>query len=651
MPGSNGLIIICIAFLLYLTITISQKSGRSFSVFSFLLLNAIMFFSGYIISYSDDVQNNVTWFGKNINTRNAYLARVTDAPSEKERSWKVAVNMISMVGNGKIQTATGKAFIYLYKDGPMLLHKGDSILVPGKWQLIKNAGNPFEFNYAEYCRRNNIYYEQSCSPNNIRLYAAADPATTSFVDKAHNWCMQQLDNYITDAKTKGLMQAMLLGDEVNLDQDIRQSYSDTGIVHIIAISGSHVTIIFMVISALFWWLKHKKHLWVKYAFALPLVWMYVLMAGASPSAIRAALMFSLLAFSIMFQKNSNNLNLLFAAAFLVLCIQPAWLLSTGFQLSFVAVLSIILFYKRVYSWFSPSHKIIKFIWASAAASIAVEILIAPLVIYYFHSFPLLFIIVNVLAYLFMGVVLILGIAIIALSFAPPVAQVIGICTVWIVTFFNKIVIWMQAIDPASFHFLVLKNVELLLTYIVITGIALFLIKRQKAALFTALATACVLLISFCNDEWINLHRRLLVVYNTEKNNQAELINDKTYSVLNTDTSVTKKIAYAVNPAHTNFAAWREEKISPTEIVDLNGETMLFLNHSIEGPARFPVNYLFINDPKENDPVKLQKIFSPSMIILGNNYPRHQADKFVSLCARNNIKVHVMSGDGAFILNY
>ena len=644
-------IITCGAFLLYLCLTFTKKSNSLFSIPVFLLLNIIIFFSGSIISYYNDVQHDKTWFGHNINPQNVYLCRITDAPSEKEHSWKVPVSIISVIENGKIIPASGKAFLYLYKDnGAMLLHKEDSILVPGKWQTIKNAGNPFEFDYAAFCKRNNIYYQQSCSLNDIRLYATNDPTSTGFIDKAHNWCMQQLDRYISDPKTKGLMQAMLLGDEVNLDEDLRQSYSDTGIVHIIAISGSHVTIVFFVITWLLWWLKDKKYLWVKYAVALPLVWLYVLMAGASPSAIRAALMFSLLAFSIMFQKNTNNLNQLFAAAFLLLCVQPAWLFSTGFQLSFVAVLSIILFYKRIYKWLSPENKIAKILWASVAASIAVEILIAPLVIYYFHSFPLLFIVVNVIGYLFMGLALILGISIITLSFIPPVAQFIGSCTVWIVTFFNKIVVWLQTFNPASFHFLILKNIELLLVYLIVCGIALFLIGKKKTALFAGLIAAVFLMTSFCNDEWVNLHQQRLVIYNTPKACQIELINGKTYTILNTDTAAVKKIVYTVNPAHINWGAWQEHKTASTEIVDLNGKTLLLLDHDIDTTTHFPVNYLFINNAKETDPVKLQKIFSPSLIIIGNNYPRLQADKFIKACRRNGIAIHDIANDGAFILN-
>ena len=531
----------------------------------------------------------------------------------------------------------------------MLLHKCDSILLPDKWQPIKNAGNPFEFDYAAFCRRNGIYYQQTCSVNDIRLYGAADPAAATFIDKCRDWCMQQLDRYITDAKTKGLIQAMLLGDEINLDEDLRQSYSETGIVHIIAISGGNVAIFFIVISWLLWWLRHKKHLWIKYAIALPLVWVYVLMAGAAPSAIRAAIMFSLLAFSVLLQKNNNSLNQLFATAFLLLCAQPSWLFSLGFQLSFVAVLSLILFYKWIYQWLSPANFIIRQLWSVVAASLAAEILVAPLVVYYFHNFPLLFIVANVAAYLFMGVVLVLGIAIIALSFIPAVAGAIGICTVWLVTVFDKLVTWLQGLNPVSFHFLMLTDIELLLLYVVIIGLVLFFIKKRTGALFMGLISACFLLLSFCNDEWTRLHQQKLVVYNTAKTNHIELITGKTYQVLNSDTSAVKKIAYTVKPAHINWGAWRMDTTRANEVVGINGKTALLLNNDIDTGARFPVDYLIVNYTDDADPVKLQKIFSPALMIIGNNYTQKQQDTFVKICSISGFPVHAVAGQGAFVL--
>ena len=300
----------------------------------------------------------------------------------------------------------------------------------------------------------------------------------------------------------------------------------------------------------------------------------------------------------MFQKNNNSLNQLLATAFVLLCAQPEWLFSLGFQLSFVAVLSLILFYKWVYKWISPANKIAALLWSVVAASIAAELLVAPLVIYYFHMFPLLFIVANVAAYLFMSLVLVLGIAIIALSFIPAVAQFIGACTVWIVTFFDKIVVWLQGFNPASFHFIMLQDVELLLVYVIITGAVLFLIKRQKAALFMSLAGACLLLTSFCNDEWISLHQHRLVIYNTTRASHIELVNGKTYTVLNTEIANHKKIAYTVKPAHTNWGAWQESNDTHSEVIDINGKTVLLLNREITNVPPFPVNYLFINYPEE-----------------------------------------------------
>jgi len=651
LKAGVSLSVIGIAFLCFAAIIAAKKSNGLYKVVLFSLLNIMLFFSGHLVSYYNDIRNSKTWFGSAENIGKPCLARINDMPAEKEHSWKVPVTMLCYVNDGKVNPVSGNAFLYLYKDGePMMLHKGDSIWAPGKWQPIKNAGNPFEFDYPGYCRQNNLFYQQSCSINDIRLYASGDPAGMPLIERSHDWSMAQLDKYITDPKTKGLIQAMLLGDEVNLDEDLRQSYSETGIVHIIAISGGNVAIFFFVISALLWWLKDRRHLWVKYAIALPLVWFYVIMAGAAPSAIRAAIMFSLLAFAVMLQKNNNSLNQLFATAFLLLCAQPMWLFSAGFQLSFVAVLSLILFYTPVYKWLSPTKKITRLLWGAVAASIAAEMLVSPLVIYYFHNFPLLFLIANVAAYLFMSIVLVLGIAIIVLSFIPAVAKALGICTVSLVTVFDKIVGWLQSCNPESFHFLSLSTQELVMIYAAITGIVLFLLKKQKPALFMGLGVLCVLLLSFCKDEWKRLHQERLVVYNVGKANHIELINGDTYSIVCTDTGAAKKTAYAVKPAHTKWGAWKKDTNTTNEIFYICGKTALLLSQDINTSQQFPVDYLIINYTGSQDAVKLKQLFAPKLVILGTQYSQKQQNRIVNDFAAAGINVHAIGRDGAFVLS-
>ena len=649
--GKVSVVIIWVSFLVYAALVFLKKTGDYFRIFTFVLLHCIIFFCGYSLAYFNDDCNQSNWFGKETTLAATYLVRITDAPLEKEKSWKIPVTCISSIAQGKIKEVSGKAFLYMYKDwSPMLLQKGDSILVPGDWENIKNVGNPFEFDYATYCKRNNIFYPQFCIAGEIRMYAANDPGRESITVKVHNWCMSQLSKYITDVTACGLIQAMLLGDEVNLDQDLRQSYSETGIIHIIAISGGNVSIFFIVISFLLLWLRDKKHLWVKYAIALPLVWFYVLMAGAQPSAMRAAVMFSLLAFGIMLQKSNNTLNLLFATAFLLLCANPGWLFSVGFQLSFVAVLSIILFYKPVYNWFAPPNKLAKWLWSAVAASIAAEILVAPLVIWYFHMFPLLFVVANAAAFMFMGMVLVLGIAVICLSWIPVVAKVMGIVTVWLITWFDKIVDTLKGYNPESFRYLVLTDMELVVTYLMIGGVTYFLIRKHKAALFTGLSAACILLFLLCSDEWERLHQLRLVVYNSARTNRIELIDGKTYTILGTDTATDNKTSYTTKLAHTGWRAWQKSIAQANGIYQVGNKTALILNDDINTENSFPVDYLIVNSTAIPDPILLKHVFSPSLIILDNRYKNRSQDKFKKNAQKAGVAVYSVADEGAFILD-
>ncbi len=642
--------IACALFILYGTLLIVRKRRDVHAGILFAVLQALIFLCGVAIACLSDVRNDKVWFGKESEGGKSYLVRITDAPAEKEHSWKVPVSVLRSIKDGQVFPETGRAFLYLYKDmQPMLLHKGDTILVPDKWQLIHNAGNPSEFDYATYCRRNNVWYQQNCSVKDVRLYATNDVDRAPITERVHDWCMLQLNVYLKDSTAKGLIQAMLLGDEVNLDEELKQSYAATGIIHIIAISGGNVLIFFSVISILLWWLKDRRHLWMKYALALPLVWFYVIMAGAPPSAVRAAIMFSLLAFSVMLQKNNSNLNTLFAAAFVLLCGEPMWLFSVGFQLSFTAVLSLILFYKPVHKLILPTHKITRGLWSAVTASIAAEILTAPLSIYYFHTFPLLFLVANVAAYIFMGVVLIMGMLIIAASFVPVVATLIGVVVVWLVTVFDHIVNWLQGFNPESFRFLMISGLELWVLYVSIAALAIFLIKKQKAGLFVALGSCCMLLVCLCKDEWTSLQQRSIIVYNTGKANYAELINGKRYAVICNDT-LTRKTTYTTTPAHINLHAWRQDSTMDYEIFSIKGRTILVLNRDIQFKDSFPIDYLIVNFAGKPNVAELKRVFSPAVTVVGNNYSRKQQAEISKEFAANGLEVHTTGNDGAFVVH-
>src|SRR5690606_35291651 len=150
--------------------------------------------------------------------------------------------------------------------------------------------------------------------------------------------------------------------------ELRQAYADTGVVHIVSISGSHTAMLFLVVTWLFFWLRRPGLQWIKYAAGVALVWVYVLVAGAPPSALRSAVMFTVFALSFMTERGQQPLNTLLMAAFVLLMANPMFLFAIGFQLSFTAVLSLILFYQPIYRLWPQRTLLGRRLWQLTAGS-------------------------------------------------------------------------------------------------------------------------------------------------------------------------------------------------------------------------------------------------------------------------------------------
>jgi competence protein ComEC len=651
-PDGNTLLILAVCATTILALMIWAITRAAKKVFTSIFVSVSLLVSGYGLASLSDVTNDPKWVGNGLGYNAVCEAVIRSTPSEREHTWKLTVDVIKTIHGDTLISANGAGIVYIYKDNtPMLYHVGDTILLSGNWQPVQNAGNPYEFDYAAYCRHNNIYLQQFYSGTQVRLYALGSKAQLTELQQMHNYCMDVLERYIPDTVTMGLIQAMLLGDEIHLDPELRQSFADTGIVHVIAISGGNVMMFFIVIGWLMRWLKHRKYRWVQYVVALPLVWLYVVMAGASPSAIRAAVMFSVLALGFVMDKDNNALNQLLATAFILLCAQPNWLYSLGFQLSFVAVLSLILFYSPVHQLYRPqfSNKIAQWlaekIWATICASFAAEILVAPLSIYYFHNFPAMFLVANVLAFFFMFAVLILGILTVFTSFIAPVATVVGQLDILLVKCFNNIVIGLQQLSPASFHYLRLSSVQLLFVYLIIAGFGSLFILKKKSGLFIALATAIFLLASLTADKYHSLQQDRLIVYNTPGKPHIEKLSGDHYSIVSADTIPTKKMKYATDPAHVALQAWHQKQATEEKMFVMNEKRILILDTPAT-TGKFPVDYLVINYHDTPDIAMLRNIYNSKTIILGNNYSDKEKTLWHAAGVKANVDIRQLSIGGA-----
>ena len=643
------IIVATAAFLSFLFSSTIRRQNSITNTISFIGLHLCLFLTAWIACYYHDARNNAEWMGNSLTSSEAYVARVTRAPVEKEKTWKLEVDVTHAVGSTGVEPAAGKAFVYVYKYQSPALSEGDIILVPNRWERIKNRGNPFELDYAAYVARENIYYHAFISGKDIVIHSYSDEEDLSWIRRIHYWCLRQLERHLTDRATLGLLKAMLFDDRDMLEGDLTEAYSETGIVHIIAISGGHITIFFVLVAFLLSWIKHRKYHWVKYISAIPLVWIYVVVAGGPPSAVRAALMFTILGVGYALQKTPNGINQLLATAFILLCADPMWLYSVGFQLSFVAVLSIMLFYRPVFSWFAPVNKLVRMLWSAVAVSIAAEILVAPLVVYYFHLFPLQFIVANVLAYFFMGVVLVLGMILIAVSSFYPVAQFIATIVTALTGIFNKTVYGLQRFNFSSFHSLTLTELQLALLYITIAGISIFLLKRNKPALFAGVAALALFVASSCVVRWQALQQEMLIVYNAGKDSRIELITGTSASILQGRDSVNEAAKkFVLEPAHINLHIDEIKRATKKYNLVHMADKRIFILDKPVADTLIPVDYVVVTG-KYADVATIRKVFDPKLLVITGNPSRQKIVAIRTAAERAGLQVHDIRENGAFVL--
>lgn len=190
-----------------------------------------------------------------------------------------------------------------------------------------------------------------------------------------------------------VVSAMTLGDKTLLTREVKQDFSVSSAAHVLALSGLHLSILYGALLMLF---PHRRYPLVTELILLSTIWAYVLIVGMAPSIVRAATMISVCSLASLGHRKAFSVNTLSFAALVMLIANPTNLWDVGFQMSFMAVLSILLFYQPLYQLLHPYHPLFKWLWGMIAVTISAQIGIIPIVMYYFHRFSCYFLLTNML---------------------------------------------------------------------------------------------------------------------------------------------------------------------------------------------------------------------------------------------------------------
>ena len=361
-----------------------------------------------------------------------------------------------------------RMLVFTEKNGRKL-SPGDRLFIASEVQKIRNKGNPGEFD-AEMFWGN--------KRTGLISFARSDQYAVSkgtgvglfvrFTDAVRKYCIDQFVNHF-GAQEAALLSAIVLGEKSLLDEETKNSFMNTGAMHVLAVSGLHIGLILFILL----FIVERFSAFVSRRNALIVLvvffWFYAFLTGASPSVIRAVFMFSMLAFSQLLSRRYDPVNILFFTAFVLLLIDPYTLFDIGFQLSYLAMLGIYLFYKPIEESVRISNKWIRKIWQGTAIGFAAQICTTPLSLIYFNQFPNYFILSNLGLMATSGLILGFGLFFPIVSGIPILSSVIAFCLSVIVLVTLKFLSWVEALPGAVVYG---YDVTLLQLLLLVMGIVL-----------------------------------------------------------------------------------------------------------------------------------------------------------------------------------
>lgn len=498
-----------------------------------LLVLLLTILIGIFLSFQKNITHQKNWYGSFTENNTAWVAQIIQAPIEKPKSYQILVQIIQQKSNLTPTTLAGKAIIYLQKTPAAdSLKTGTVIGFTKNLQPIKNSGNPFTFDYKTYQLHKGVTHQIYLQQNEWTAIGKVPlPKISTFIEKAKVNIQHILKSNFKDTTSYALSMSLLLGDKTDLDNNIYQSFTNTGIVHVIAVSGMHLALIFVLFAFILKPMKIKSK-WLYFFSALIIIWGFCLLAGSAASIVRAATMTSFYILSDTLERQKNKYNPIFASAFVLLCYNPLWLWDVGFQLSFAAVLSILIFYPSINNLWNPRNYFIKLIWQMLAVTLAAQILTTPISIYYFKQFPVYFLFANLIAIPLTNFLLILIILLLIFySFLPIIATVfaflIDLGFRWLVQLIHQI----EKLPSAIISSIHINTIQLFCLYLMIGAMAYAIFQHSKKYYYISLISLLAFVMIRANDYYQKQNQQLLIVYNIPQKTKIHFINHRLYQSL------------------------------------------------------------------------------------------------------------------------
>jgi len=547
------------------------------------------------------------------------------------------------------QSATGRLLVTVPKDSlAKQLHAGDVLIIADNPQPIAASLNPYQFDYAAYMKKQDVFHQLRLKNNYI--LAGQQKGFNYHIEHLRNTLISSFNIHHYPAQIQNLINTLLFGQRQDMDKDTTTSYTNAGVVHILAISGLHFTLLFIGLNWLLAPLKRAKHIGYAGHFIsiMALMWLFAFITGLSASVVRAVVMLSFVLAGELFNRRANLYNSLAVSALVLLLAKPNFLFDAGFQLSYIAVFAIV-WLQPIYSKMKRSkYWLVNFTKDTVVISLVAQIGVLPLSLYYFNQFPLLFLVANVVVIPLSNIVLGLGIAVLLLNFTYPEGAIwLGYVLEFTINVMNNFIKWV-----ASFEALVLKDIPFtlllnLILYSVITLAVLWLYKSSFRRMAAVLCAVIVFQLVYMMTAWQAKNGGELVIFHNRNTTLLAQKQNSSITIFSADSmALENRTIKAYNKGNFN----QNLTLKPLHnLLWHKGSRILVLDSlSIYPENARPDVILLTQSPKVNLERLLQELKPKQVVADATNYKTYVA-RWAATCRKQKIPFHATAEKGFYVL--
>jgi competence protein ComEC len=640
-------LIVFVGFCLCFIFLKQKKRNYLFGVFTFLTFVALGIINTKI---NDETLHSSHYINlkNNVETYNDISFKVTKRLKPDAYNTKYIAEILNL----NKAKSSGQILINLQKDSIAQSLGIDHIyFTNNKLNEVVKPKNPFQFDYNNYLKQRNVYHQIYLSNDEFIELKNTSKSINGYADTFRNRVNEKLKNYDFKTDVLAIINALLLGQRQDISPEIYNNYVNAGVIHILAVSGLHVGIIFLILNWLFKPLhrfKYGKHL-IKPLLIILILWSFAFVAGLSPSVTRAVTMFSIVTCAQFLKRPTNIYNTISISIFLMLLVKPIYLFDVGFQMSYLAVLAIVSVQPMLYKlWKTPNLVIDKF-WQILTVTIAAQLGVAPLGLFYFHQFPGLFFISNLVIIPVLGIILGLGIFVIFLALLDSLPEVIAEVFSFIIDTLNAFIVWV-----AQFETFLLKDVSfslyhLLVSYLVLISV-IFLwkektIKYLNYALMSLLLYSSVMLYTKHQNSYNEF-----IIFNK---NRATIIGEKR----NTNLQITHSFDSLKMKSDNTLKNYKVGRyINLTTIDNLNfvypfkDDYILVVDSlGVYETKKLMSKYVLLTNSPRINLNRLIDSLKPKYIIADASNYKSYVQRWKTTCMNKKIPFHSTYEKGAFVL--